>query len=380
MNVTRPRLLFQPCLATALLLLSTTTVRLHGATTSWTGDIGSWFDAVNWNDGVPQATLQALIDNSGTAQIALPNAAASLVIVRDGALEISQGGQLASERGDVGSTTDSRVAVDGVGSLWKMTGRNNLETLEVGSLGEGVLTVSNGGRVEAGGGFGVTIGYGSAGRGEVTVTGVGSSLFASSLQVSESDGSEATLTISDGATLTSGSTTFGVHSGSAGTGLVTGASSRFDVAGLVVGRLGQSSLIVADGATLTSSYGVMGQHGGRGMVTIAGTDALWKAGNFLRIGDQGSGTLKILSGGRVEVTGDTFVGSAKGGVDFGDGVLTTRGLYASPANFDGQGTIFTRGLVADMALRFDQTHGLQQTFQFFDTADLNVTLHLDLTG
>ena len=60
----------------------------------------------------------------------------------------------------------------------------------------------------------------------------------------------------------------------------------------------------------------------------------------------------------------------------GGGTLTTQCLYASPAQLTGTGTINANGLVSNVNLVFDSTHGLSQTV----TGLGNVTLNLDMTN
>lgn len=361
--------------------LAIAATKLHAAPTNWTGGVGSWFNAGNWDSGVPISSQQAMIENGGTAQVFLPNAISGHFLVRDGVLEIAQGGQLTSERGSLGGTTAGHVAVDGTGSLWRLTGLTNLETLRIGAFGEGALTISNGGKVEANGGFGVTIGYGSQGNGSATVTGSGSSLTTGYLDIGQSSDSVASLTIADGATVNSSSPTLAVFSESSGTVVVTGSNSTWQTYALVVGRLGQGSVTIADGGLVSSSSAYIGQYGGKGTVLVTGEDSTWSLTNSLSVGAQGGGVLEINAGAQVEVGNTTYVASGpKGKVALQDAMLTTRGLFASPANLHGQGTIYSQGIVGDLTLQFDATHGLQQTFHFNDVPDQDVTLHLDVTG
>jgi len=55
-------------------------------------------------------------------------------------------------------------------------------------------------------------------------------------------------------------------------------------------------------------------------------------------------------------------------------------MCSPPTKLLGTGTINARGLVSDMDLVFDSTHGLAQTIVFNSLPDQNVTLNLDLSG
>src|SRR5271165_1830806 len=75
----RPSPAILTCAATFCLIFAATSI--HAQQTTWTGATGSWFDAGNWSNGVPTpgtvAASVAVIDNSGTAQVVAPGAAAA---------------------------------------------------------------------------------------------------------------------------------------------------------------------------------------------------------------------------------------------------------------------------------------------------------------
>ena len=93
-----------------------------------------------------------------------------------------------------------------------------------------------------------------------------------------------------------------------------------------------------------------------------------------------AGTLSITNGGSVSVYSKTYVGATTGSsgiIDFGTngGTLTTDALFASPTQLAGTGTISTCGLVSDINLVFDSTHGAKQTV-LFQGANQNITVNL----
>ena len=121
------------------------------------------------------------------------------------------------------------------------------------------------------------------------------------------------------------------------------------------------------------------------MATVDGTGSMWTINGSLFVGSYSYGTLNITNGGTVMVEGTTYVGyipnqyeSSTTTINFGarGGTLTTQSLYASPAQLMGTGTINTRGLVSDVNLVFDSTHGLKQTVTGFG----NVAVNLDMSN
>jgi T5SS/PEP-CTERM-associated repeat protein len=132
-----------------------------------------------------------------------------------------------------------------------------------------------------------------------------------------------------------------------------------------VGNTAAGTLTIDDGSTLSSTEVYVGYN-----KTASGSfvvdDGTWKNGANIHVGYYGSGTLSILNGGTVSVTGNTYVGEQAGSaglIDFGTdgGTLTTSSLFASPSQLSGAGTIKTSGIVSDMDLVFDSTHAASQT-------------------
>ena len=68
----------------------------------------------------------------------------------------------------------------------------------------------------------------------------------------------------------------------------------------------------------------------------------------------------------------------QGGFVFDGGTLNTESLWLSNDHLEGTGTINTQGLVSDIDLLFDATHGTQQTFRITDD-DRDITINLDLS-
>ncbi|HBO42410.1 MAG TPA: hypothetical protein DD670_00410, partial [Planctomycetaceae bacterium] len=98
--------------------------------------------------------------------------------------------------------------------------------------------------------------------------------------------------------------------------------------------------------------------------------------------------LNILNGAAVAAGDKTYIGyqvGSSGTIHFGaaGGSLSTKSLWVSPSQLTGTGTINTEGLVSDVNLVFDSSHGLVQTFLIpgdpEHDPDRNITVNLDMS-
>ena len=191
--------------------------------------------------------------------------------------------------------------------------------------------------------------------------------------------------ITNSGSVSSNGSSVGYASGSTGSVTVDGSGSTWtNSSSLNVGYSGNGSLSITGGAAVSNTYGTMRNSGSAGTVTVDGGQSKWINSNDLYIGSSGSGTLNITNGGTVSVVGATYVSSgtsSTGAVNFGanDGTLTTQSLYASSTQLTGTGTVNTRGLVSDIYLVFNSTHGLKQTTTLNSLTDQDVTLNLDMS-
>jgi T5SS/PEP-CTERM-associated repeat protein/autotransporter-associated beta strand protein len=210
--------------------------------------------------------------------------------------------------------------VTGTGSQWNVGGN-----LTVGdNVSTGTLNILNGGAVSNIVGF---VGN-NGGTGTVTVDGAGSSWTNSSaLYIGLSTGSNSTLNIQNGGTV---SNTIGYVGYSGGTGTVTvdGAGSSWTNSGTfyVGGSSGSTgTLNIQNGGTVSNTIGYIGYSGGTGTVTVDGAGSSWINSGTLYVGyiSSGNGTLNILNGGRVS---STYVALAATG---GTGTLNLSGSAAS---------------------------------------------------
>jgi len=351
-----------------------------------------------------------------------------------GSLTIEAGGAVINHAGTLGVQTGAvgTALVTGLGSSW--TNSN----LYVGDDGAGALTIESGGAVGVSGstwvGRGAT-GSGSihfdggtlttadlfagpsdlVGTGTITTGGLVSDLdlvfdAANGLQqtrtldalpgqavtlnidVSHEDASSlgagyrrvGALTIADGRSIQiSGDGYLGYHAGSSGTATVSGAGSAWTSTGnFYAGYYGSGTLLVENGAVVSNRSGYLGSRSGSsGTAIVAGAGSAWNSSGDLYSGYYGTGVLTIADGGAVHVAGRTWLErfSDSGRIQFDDGTLTTGDLIAPASQLLGTGTINTEGVLSDVDLLFDATHGLQQTLTLDDLAGQGITLNLDVS-
>ena len=202
------------------------------------------------------------------------------------------------------------------------------------------MSITAGGHVQnTSSSIGVDVG-GGLGNGEVTVSGP-ASLWTNSGDVNVGYGGEGTLDVSndgqveiDGQLLVGGAgkgtlnITMGgyvlSHGGSAGVG-VAGIQSDITVAGtgstwknsgeLRVGDAGTSSLQITSGGVVQNTNGWVGASDvgfeGTGEVTVSGPSSLWTNSGDLTLGAIGGGTVNVSAGGSVEINGELVAGSTR---------------------------------------------------------------------
>jgi T5SS/PEP-CTERM-associated repeat protein len=210
--------------------------------------------------------------------------------------------------------------------------------------------------------------------------------------------SEGSLTVNNGSVLFSFTGSLGYLSGSSGEVTIDGSGSTWENRGqLYVGQFGNGTLNITNGGTVIykgtdpplpilvfpSCY-LGANSGSTGEVNVDGEGSNLTGFERLYIGTSGRGTLNIANGGQVSVNGNTYVaapGDAQGLIHFGTngGTLSSRSLYFTPSQVTGTGTINTQGLISDMDLVFDASHGLTQTLTMNGSGQ-NVTINFDLSG
>lgn len=227
-----------------------------------------------------------------------------------GSLGITNGGTVTDTSGTVGDAASGNgtVTVGGSGSQW-----TNSSYLTVGNSGTGTLSITNGGTVTdnaTGAAFSAVIGDNNGTAGTVSVAGTASQWINNNgLRVGYAG--NGTLAISAGGVVSvSGApnSVIGARSGSNGAVTVDGSGSQWTNAGyLYVGNLGTGTLGITSGGAVSDTVGVIGElGGGSGAVTVGGTNSLWTNSSSLTVGAASAGSLAITSGGKVTDTSATI--------------------------------------------------------------------------
>ncbi|TCJ17138.1 autotransporter domain-containing protein [Parasulfuritortus cantonensis] len=270
----------------------------HALDSHWTGATGDWFDAGNWDNGVPTGLDSATIGNAGTAQVPDGTAAEAqyLTVGGSGTLEIVGAGTLATSYGVTlgsASSDDGTIRVTGAGASWSNGG-----SFFVGLYGTGTLTVDGGGTLEnTNPSQHAYVGYGAGSSGTVNVDGVGSTWDNVADIYLGRDGS-GTLNVSNGGQVTSAYGTLAQRTGSTGSATITGSGSGWSVAsGLYVGSASNGELDILDGGAVSASWGYLGnQADSYGALTVSGPGSTWTDTNGLYVGFQGEGVLAVEDG------------------------------------------------------------------------------------
>lgn len=180
-------------------------------------------------------------------------------------------------------------------------------TLEIGNdsaaVGQVNLSGSNS-RITAGG---ISIGDAAGSRGGLLVTGAGAILGGGIMSVGNLG--TGTFALLDGATGTASQLT--IAGSATGIARFDGAGTTFAVTnGVTVGSSSTGTMTVSNGAVLTSSFGQIGVNAGaNGTAVVTGIGSRWTATSGLTIGlavNSGSGALRILDGG--VVAAGSFIG------------------------------------------------------------------------
>ena len=218
--------------------------------------------------------------------------------------------------------------------------------------------------------------------------------------------SDGDLTVDAGSLLYSSYAYIAYQSGVTGSATVSDAGSKWsNNVDFIVGNSGGGQLTIKAGGQVSNSSGYLGYNAGStGEVTVSGAGSTWTNKSSLYVGNSGTGTLTIEAGGQVS-SGDGYVGNGLGSIgtititgigskwtnsgvlDIGSygsasltvtdgGAVTSQMVYTSLGSLHGNGTISaTQGAILDADIRFDATHGTQQTFVFGSGGTLAVTFY-----
>lgn len=271
------------------------------------------------------ATLAVEVGSQGAATVTGGTwTSTGQIIVGDagaGTLDVTAGGVVSSASGVIGNAAPGTGAatVSGAGSSWTTTG-----TLLVGAQGNGQLTIANGGAVLNNDDAII----GDSGTGHVTVTGANASWTVTGTNVLVGNGGSGSVRVEAGGVVQTAGVALGqLNGGGSGSVEITGANSRWDSSGeFSIGRAGSGTMTVLDGAQVTSNALELGYNPtGAGTLTVAGIGSSWTSATLLRVGNEGTGTLNIASGATV-----TTLGSMIG--HFNQGIVSIAGSGSSFVN------------------------------------------------
>ena len=254
----------------------------------------------------------------------------------NGELNITAGGGASAAYAEIGSQAGGTglVTIDGTdghghASTWAIDG-----DLHIGLLGQGSLTITNGGQVTSMNGF---LGDQAGGTASITVDGADGNPSAWHLSGNMVAGSLGTgsLTISNGASVTADRAFLGADENGQGAFIVTDPGSLLTVANdLNVGyNLGTGTLQIENGATVHSGRGFIGGvlATASGTVTVTAPNSVWNSDQQIDVGWLGNGELDILNGGVVNSH------AADSSTDTG-AVLGVQGNAVGIAKVDGAGS------------------------------------------
>jgi T5SS/PEP-CTERM-associated repeat protein/autotransporter-associated beta strand protein len=344
------------------------------------------------NGGVVSSGRFIIGDNVGSSGIATVSGSGSMWVNNvvcfvgysgTATLNVTSGGTVSDSQASIGEAGGSNGTgtVDGAGSTWTQSG-----SVTVGGDGTGTLNITNRGTVLStdptfGGGV---IGRNPGSSGMANVSGDGSNwTMHGPLSIADGfAGTTGTLQIMNGGAVADSYSVLG-GSGGSGTATVSGAGSTWTNNGnLFVGsNNGSGMLTITQGGRVSSATGYIGfgSSSSNGTVDINGAGSTCTNSGNLYIGGnesgpQGTGVLRIESGGRVTATTTTVWGTGtlaigfdpnlNGTLIFNGGTLRTIAstTFANNASLTGSGvTIDSNGFNLSLSGIFSGAGGLTKT-------------------
>jgi T5SS/PEP-CTERM-associated repeat protein len=292
----------------------------YGSDGSLTVDDGSDLVSGYGSVGDNPATATGVVAVAGTGSTWTIDNSLYLGYLGKGTLSISDGGVVTSESGFLGHDSSSMgtVTVVGGGSQWI-----NTYDSYVGFYGSGLLRIADGGVAST---DSVLIGYASGfGSGTVTVDGAGSMWTSNRLDVGFFG--TGTLAITNGGTATTGPSNIGsgTHALTSGTGTVAvdGGGSTWTTGDLFIGTYGSGTLAITNGGKVSSTFGgIAADRYARGLVAVKGAGSAWTINSGdLYVGSIGKGTLSIVGGGTVSAPNTSLDYTGLLSIDVGNGSL-----------------------------------------------------------
>jgi fibronectin-binding autotransporter adhesin len=341
----RPMIRLTHCACGALALFLVAAAPAWAQTSTWTNTgSGNWTAPGNWDTGtVPNTTVGADIENGGTAVVTSSGQTVNLLQVGEagtGSLVIQNGGTLTQASGAAFTLIGTgSLTINGQGSTYSTP--NDL--LLGRGTGTDAITVENGGQLFTGNAF-IGEGTSSVSTGiSATVTGAGSYWNAGEFLGVGGGPNAATLTISDGATVTAQSTVAieSIGSGATGIATVTGPGSQLLLPGtaLAVGEFinggeGNGTLTISNGGLVSAQTVTLGEFdaGTTGVLNLDGTSSARGVLVTTSLAkDLGSGTVNFNGGIlRAGAASSNFIS----GFGAGSLVVDAGGLYLDTNGFD----------------------------------------------
>ncbi|GKX53871.1 autotransporter family protein [Budvicia aquatica] len=279
----------------------------QAASFTWQGSAtGHWHDAVNWDNGVPNADSTATISGGPTVNVTQPTDLVKYFYANDATLNINAGGVLALEQLNLGheANTKTTVLVSGIGSA--INSGADFAVWRIGNSGEAVITLENGGQLTSNGAASPPI-----------------------LQLGENAGASGTI-IADGAALD----------------VLGNKIAAIDINALMrVGQWGNGSLQILNGALANIGIVHVGHYAGsQGSVVISGQGSTLNTVKEIVVGHGGTGTLVLENGGVMNIGASSQV----------NGSIDSWALVTGPSSvWNANG-----GFVLNTAVRPDVQHRL----------------------
>ncbi|WP_377297883.1 autotransporter domain-containing protein [Rhizobium sp. SGZ-381] len=221
----------------------------------------------------------------------------------EGTLTISDGGAVSSTSARLGDVlgAEGSLIVDGALSGWTITGGN----LEIGSSGTGSVTIRNGARLSS---ANAILGQNANASGTATITGTGSSWTASG-NIYVGNGGDGDLSVRAGATVSSDAGYVGTMAGSNSSVTIDGSGSEWTMTSpFIAGYNGDATVTLSNGGRISALQGTLGDlAGSTGTMTVTGTGSEWNAfvdnsiaySGYMNVGRFGDGALTVSNGGSV---------------------------------------------------------------------------------
>ena len=281
-----------------------------------------------------------------------------------GEVTVDAGSTLVCYTGYVGDTNGANgtITVDGAGSTWNLG-----YDLYVGNNGAGVLNLTNGGLVT------VTdttyVAYGDTGAGAINFGVSGGTLTTNAIYVVAWQCS-GTGTINTHSLITDGNSVLDATHGLIQTLNWTGPQENVTIhldmsvgnGGVGAGWIGAGTMTIRDGATVSSYWGILGNRvGASGTAVVDGAGTTWTSRGGFFSGYSGTGLLTISNGGKFTAKQDAFIGYQAGAV----GAVTVDGVGSTWNNgWNGANSLFVGyGGVGELnAIHGGQINVITQTF------------------